>query len=761
MKKNRKTSGKKPHLMRGLSAQSRALRILLGCALAAGMLFACGNPAVSSTREPGKTDEYPDKQQIIEIKITSADSRLYVEWNRIDDADNYELYLDGKLSVELKTNYAVIKELINDQAYFIQIRALGQNLDFWSKVETGTPASGTVPPLAPLIKVIRDNCALIPFWEPVQGAVSYEVFLNDALFIETEEPRVTISELTNGVEYTIKVRAKNHLGISPYSNVECTAPDRYIRTTNIGRGFNLLGSLNTVSVSSHQILDQDKLNADGLIIMTDETKTVLYAATGEQMREVQMSMNKTLGMIDSEPFKVITFSGGISSAFGKEDTENDEYKYANLRGEHYIKMGSLASGYSDVHLLKNYFSESFLHALKNDRPSQFFQNYGHALLISHYLGGSREMYYKYYNKKNISLDKFRVLVNSTAGLLGEKIAAETKLEPIPYSAAEPWEDDCEITGRYNGGNFAAYFSTEQFYSDYLAWVLSVSEKPVFAGVPNYGLSFIPVWKIAEAFGEYDAADKLHTEFINQAYHLAGEFEILMPGEWFSKDGEVHDAVNTFFRPKQYAAGEHGELPTPVKYIVSLTGGGGGGQGYGRNQTTSWPGGGGGSGSAAYLTFMTDENVSIDIIPGMAGQGSNLNMNTWALEPKIALPGYNGGFTCITWNGVTVKTGGGMGGGFGDGSIGDTRGGAGGTASISGLTNDIITRYRIKYILQDGNAGQAGTYSLPDGGDGGTAVCLKNFVGSSGGRGGILPDFLYGVDGEEGKNLIQFYSYRGE
>jgi hypothetical protein len=730
------------------------------------IFFSCNSPGNGT--EPEIIEGTRDKPNIIDV--TLADSQITIQWNSIEEVVNYEVYVDGEFYAETISIVKVIKNLINGQSYFVQVRAVMQEAaSLWGDVmkvqlDDDPPP---IPPQAPSIKVIRGDSELIPLWEPVKYAISYEVYLNDTLYTETEEPEAKISGLTNGTDYTVNVLAKNNTGISSLSNTVTVSPNRYLIYTNIGMGFNLFGPLNNSSVSLLPILNQNKLNADGAIILIDDTHSIIHVATGEQIRDIQKSMNTSIGMGVSVPFKAITFSGGISSAFKETYSQNNNYKYATVRGEHYIKIETLSPMFRDPYILRNYITDGFIHALKNEPPTRILQRYGHVIVLSHYLGGSRELYYQYHNEKKISTNEFRTAVNTSVRDFTGLFGAEAKLDYTTITSTFSWQEDSDLYGRSNGGSLAPFMSMEQFFGDYNDWISSIYDTPVFAGITGYSNSFIPIWEIAEALGEHNAANRLHEEFINQVFRLAEDLENSMPGEWFSIRGEEYTSSNTFTLPKQYVNTDQGRVVSMVKYIISLAGGGGGGQGSGISKGDDYAGGGGGSGSLAYISFMTNEDTRINLTVGKGGKGTLADENRSSAHVRYGSPGGDGENTSITWNGVTITASGGKGGGYGGGTTnqpntpnGDARGGAEGTASISGLTNDIISRYGFFYLLQDGNPGKPGIGSKTAGA-GGTAEILRGFTGCVGGRGGGGAPAIHGSDGENGSILIRYYSYLGD
>jgi hypothetical protein len=99
----------------------------------------------------------------------------------------------------------------------------------WSESAQGTPKAATVVPATPGKPVITaaEN-QLAASWSAVDGAESYEVRIDGGEETHpakaTETTSVTFTDLVNGVEYSVSVRAKNAVGNSDWSESATGTP---------------------------------------------------------------------------------------------------------------------------------------------------------------------------------------------------------------------------------------------------------------------------------------------------------------------------------------------------------------------------------------------------------------------------------------------------------------------------------------------------------------------------------------------------------
>jgi hypothetical protein len=211
----------------------RIYTILRGLFFAAVMVLAgCEQPTESVVTPPPAA---PGNVQVI-----AAERQLTVTWEAAAGAEKYELYygsaeeteggtiqpdVAGENVARYGSAAAVINSLSNGTSYYVWVKALNSEGEAWSEAASGTPQKAVTPPATPQnVQATGIDGQLLVSWDPAGGAASYEVYLGTgsdfaATEKKTEGPGLTsfVDGLTNGIEYTVWVRAKNSVGVSPLS----------------------------------------------------------------------------------------------------------------------------------------------------------------------------------------------------------------------------------------------------------------------------------------------------------------------------------------------------------------------------------------------------------------------------------------------------------------------------------------------------------------------------------------------------------------
>ena len=113
--------------------------------------------------------------------------------------------------------------IVNGREYKIEIQAINQyGGGAWSDAVTVTPG---VPEAPVILDYAVDNSSITVRWDSVLGATSYRVYYTDedgsryVKNVDVNENSLTLSELTNGVEYEIEVKAVNQSGESRQAQI--------------------------------------------------------------------------------------------------------------------------------------------------------------------------------------------------------------------------------------------------------------------------------------------------------------------------------------------------------------------------------------------------------------------------------------------------------------------------------------------------------------------------------------------------------------
>jgi len=193
------------------------------------------------------------------VTLTSGNEQLTVSWSAVAGADQYEVYhststtMPGTASqtVNAPATTATIGTLTNGTTYYVWVK--GKNTTGTgnaSTVVSGKPL-GThgAPTVSPAYK------QLLVTWTAVPGADEYEVYYGTGitpttLIATTASTTTTIKELTGGVTYYVRLRAKNSTGVSDYGPSGNGVPD-IVRSPGLYRGDDKIGDQNLSSSVSY------------------------------------------------------------------------------------------------------------------------------------------------------------------------------------------------------------------------------------------------------------------------------------------------------------------------------------------------------------------------------------------------------------------------------------------------------------------------------------------------------------------------------
>jgi len=198
------------------------------------------------------------------ITIFSGDGQLSLSWSAITGVDQYEIYhsitnlIPSSPTKTTSTTTTTIIGLTNGTTYYVWVIAkIANGSGSTSMVVSGKPLGAPgIPTLTP-----SPNQLLVT-WTAVAGADEYEVYYGigtpTMLAVTTTGTTATISGLTNGTTYNVRLRAKNASGVSDYgptqSGVTGSSPGLYRGTNKIGTQ-NLTASL--TYISSHVVTNDD------------------------------------------------------------------------------------------------------------------------------------------------------------------------------------------------------------------------------------------------------------------------------------------------------------------------------------------------------------------------------------------------------------------------------------------------------------------------------------------------------------------------
>ncbi|MDR0732031.1 MAG: fibronectin type III domain-containing protein, partial [Treponema sp.] len=207
--------------MKTVGMRGKPGAILLAVLLAAALLCGCpgtGTDPVESYRA---------------ITIQRDESVLTLSWEAAPEAEGYRLYTSENREdtediqpLELEDPVYIMTWTNSGSVYYFRVKAIVGGVegeDWWARGKAAMPVS------APSGVVLsRTYTSLYVFWDPVNGAASYEVYYSrfnnsggaGKWTGAIEGTSTEIQDLKNNVSYYVWVRAVGPEGPSPFSGVK-------------------------------------------------------------------------------------------------------------------------------------------------------------------------------------------------------------------------------------------------------------------------------------------------------------------------------------------------------------------------------------------------------------------------------------------------------------------------------------------------------------------------------------------------------------
>jgi hypothetical protein len=177
-----------------------------------------------------------------EPTIIASDSLFTIQWDAVENAVNYEIYIStsaarpGTPEKTVFSTSTVISGLFNKTLYYVWVKAvLSTGSSRWSQPATAKPWPAAEVPETPSLPVIVPGAnQLAVTWQKTGGTSSYQVFINTQMTIPASpayttsqtppETGAVISLLEANIIYYVWVQAVNNAGASGYSTVESGSP---------------------------------------------------------------------------------------------------------------------------------------------------------------------------------------------------------------------------------------------------------------------------------------------------------------------------------------------------------------------------------------------------------------------------------------------------------------------------------------------------------------------------------------------------------
>jgi len=200
--------------------------------------------------------------------IIAGNGQLTVSWQAVEQADVYEVWAGTTNTIQTVTKRGedisglstVITGLNNGTTYYVWIKAKNNiGVSGFSPTASGKPL-GT--PGTPTVSAAYKRLFVI--WAAVAGANEYEVYYGIStpatLVTTTTGTTATISGLTAGTTYYVRLRAKNANGTSDYGATASGVPNNNL-SAGLYKGDQKIGSQNLANslayISSNAVTNDD------------------------------------------------------------------------------------------------------------------------------------------------------------------------------------------------------------------------------------------------------------------------------------------------------------------------------------------------------------------------------------------------------------------------------------------------------------------------------------------------------------------------
>jgi hypothetical protein len=197
--------------------------------------------------------------------VITSNGSMELRWDAVEGAASYEVWHSTVNDTDSAAKYgsydavtlsAAISGLDNGTVYYVWVRAK----DFIGVSSGFSPSASGIPlgtPEAPAISIGHRSLTIT--WEDVAGADMYEVYYGtgtaETLATTTAGTAATITGLSNGTAYSVRIRAANASGVSDYGPGASGIPENnltpglYLGGVKIGSQ-NLAGSLAYITTNA-------------------------------------------------------------------------------------------------------------------------------------------------------------------------------------------------------------------------------------------------------------------------------------------------------------------------------------------------------------------------------------------------------------------------------------------------------------------------------------------------------------------------------
>ena|GEM_PF-3088393 len=295
------------------------------------------------------------------VTVNAGNQQLSLSWAPVAGADQYDVYystsntIPGSPVQTVSATTAVINGLTNGTTYYVWIKP--RNVNGTGNVSSTASAKPLGTPGAPVISPGYGQFTVT--WTTVAGADQYEVYYGigapTTLFTTTSGTSATITGLTTGTTYYVRLRAKNIYGVSDYGPTMSGMPSE--RDPGLYRGAVKIGNQNLSA--SLAWISANAVNGDEYTILLGTDEVILspvfldysinYYSQTVGITLMGYGSERSITMLNSSGC-MFTVNGGATltideniTLIGRSSTDNSSLIRVNY-GTLIIKEGVIIKG---------------------------------------------------------------------------------------------------------------------------------------------------------------------------------------------------------------------------------------------------------------------------------------------------------------------------------------------------------------------------------------------------------------------------------
>ena len=226
------------------------------------------------------------------VTLSAGNQQLSLNWPTVAGADQYEVYygtsptIPGSPSQTVSTTTATISGLTNGTTYNVWVK--GKNVNGVSSTSVSVSGKPLATPGAPVLTPGFKELSVT--WTAVAGADEYEVYYGigsaTTLATTTAGTTATITGLTGGTTYYVRLRAKNSKGFSDYGPSTSGATSK--RDPGLYRGDIKIGNQNLNTALTW--ISTNCVNGDDFTIVLGANESIAPTTLGYSGKTVGITL---------------------------------------------------------------------------------------------------------------------------------------------------------------------------------------------------------------------------------------------------------------------------------------------------------------------------------------------------------------------------------------------------------------------------------------------------------------------------------------